>query len=458
MGTQIKKILKTIGKSRKKLLISGIILIGLFFSLSQVFGKKSNKPQYQTAKVTRQSIISTVSESGNVSGNATSITSPTNGVIEEIYVKNGDGVTAGQDLFKVKSTATPQEQASSYASYQSAVNSLTSAKDNQLSLDASMWSSQQSVLDAQNEVDYKNANSTNQATKRDYTDLEKQSIESKLVQAHKDFAATERKYKDAGTAVTAAQAQVNATFLTYKATQDSIVIAPIDGTVANLSVNAGAVVSASNNGNNSNSSSGSSSTPSSSGATTASTVLVIGDFSKMQIKIPASEIDIPKIKPDQKATITLDAFPDKTFVGTVTNTDMVGTSSSGVVTYNVFVDFVAPPSDIQPGMTASVIIQTDRKDNVLTVPSSAIQTTNGDSSIRIMKKEGQVISILVEVGISSDTDSEIISGLSEGDIVVTSVVTTTRTGTGQTTSPFSAVGGRGFGGGATGRGGGTTGR
>jgi membrane fusion protein, macrolide-specific efflux system len=240
-----------------------------------------------------------------------------------------------------------------------------------------------------------------------------------------------------------------------------LVTAPTSGTVANLSAVSGSTVAASagnsgsGNGNSANSSasSGSSGSSSSSSTSSDSQVLIIGDFSNLLIKAQVNEVDIPKIKSGQKATVTLDAFPDKTFVGTVANVDTIGTTSSGVVTYNVYITLVAPPSDIQPGMSASVSIETDRKDDVLKVPTTAIQNSNGTSSVRVLNN-GQINQVEVQTGISSDSETEIDSGLSEGDMVVTSIATPKTSGQ-SGTSPFSGLGGgRGFGGGGRGGGGG----
>src|SRR5581483_12329603 len=99
---------------KKKLgLIALILLIGWF--INSRLSSQQAQPQYQTAQVTRSNIISTLSESGNVSTtNETNVSSPTDGIIQEVYVTNGDEVAAGDNLFKVKSTATPAEQASAY--------------------------------------------------------------------------------------------------------------------------------------------------------------------------------------------------------------------------------------------------------------------------------------------------------------------------------------------------------
>jgi multidrug efflux pump subunit AcrA (membrane-fusion protein) len=112
----------------KKGAIIVIVLLLLWFAGTKVFGQKSMTSQYQTATAQRGSIISTVSESGNVSAQSqVDVTSPSTGIIEEVYVKNGETVSEGQNLFKVKATATPQEKASAYANYEGSLNSYNSA-------------------------------------------------------------------------------------------------------------------------------------------------------------------------------------------------------------------------------------------------------------------------------------------------------------------------------------------
>ncbi len=439
--------IKTIRKSRKNTIIALFVLLLLGFGVWKTFAQSSQKPQYQTVQVEKGSIVATVSESGSVTaGSEVNVPSTTTGVIEEVYVKDGDTVTSGDNLFKVKSTATSQQQAASFATYQSAVSALTTAKDNQQSLDATMWTAQQGSLDAQNTQNYKNNNTTNPSTKQGYTYLEKLSIDSTVTQAQKNFSATEQKYKDAGVAIAAAQAQVNSAWLSYQATQNSVVIAPVGGTIANFATSVGGYVS----GGGSSASSDTASTTTSTGTP----ILVIGDFSQVSVAAQASEVDIPKLKVGQKATITLDAFPGKTFVGTVSQMNKIGTTTSGVVTYNISISFVSVPPDVLPGMTASMTIQIDRRDDVITVPSSAIQNTNGQSMVRVLKNN-QVTQVPVETGLVSDTDTEIVSGLSVGDTIVTSVSSATTTGNrAQGASPFSGIGGRGFGGGGGFRGGG----
>jgi multidrug efflux pump subunit AcrA (membrane-fusion protein) len=328
---------------------------------------------------------------------------------------------------------------------------------------ATLEKDRQAVLDAQNAVNYQQNNSTNPSTKQAYTQLEIDSLNSALTSAHESFTADETKYNQEDTSIVAANASLQSAQLSYQATQDSVVTAPTDGAVANLSVSQGTSVTAtSSNSNsssnsssgtnssssNSNSSSNNSSSSSSSGSSTSggSTVLVLGNFSQLSVVAQVNEVDIPKVKVGQNATVTLDAFPNQTYVGQVESVDSVGTTSSGVVTYNVYIDLISPPTDIKPGMTASVAIQTARHDNVITVPTAAIQTANGTSYVRVLKNN-QLSTVEVTIGISDDTNTEISSGLNEGDIVVTGTNATT-SGSSSTTSPFSGgFGGRSGGGG-----------
>jgi macrolide-specific efflux system membrane fusion protein len=406
----------------KKLIVLVIIMGVSGFVLSSVFGAVSNKPPYQTVTAQRGSIISSVSASGNVSASSqTDVTSPATGVIEAVYVKNGDTVTEGQNLFKVKATATPQNKASAYATYASALDSYNDVVQAKQAAQATLEKDRQAVLDAQNTVDYKNNNTTNPSTKQTYTDLEKASIDSTLTSARETFTADETKYKQADTAIAAANAQLQAATLSYQTTQDAIVTAPISGTVANLSVSQGGSIIASNNSNSNNSSNttsgtNASETGSSDNASSGSTVLVLGNFSQLSVIAQINEADISKVAVGQNATVTFDALPEQTFAGQVMSVDSVGTASSGVVTYNAYINLVVPSSSIKAGMTASVAIQTARVDNVITVPSAAIQTM-GDLSYVHVLKNGKVTTVPVTIGLTDGNNTAIKSGINEGDIV-----------------------------------------
>lgn len=410
--------------SRKRTIISALGILLILFLGWRIFGQAKAQIQYQTAPVTKGSIISSVTESGNVATNSQgSVGSPTTGIIEEIYVKNGDTVTQGQNLFKVKSTATAQETASAYANLLSAQNNLDSAK-------AKINSLQQALFVA------------NQTFVNDKGTANPDTSDPKYIEENAAWQQAQADYTNQQGVINQAAAALTNAELAYEATQDSVITAPISGTVANISVQPGDQVTASS-GNLSTELSNSSNTSS------GSTVLSIGDFSQPYIKVQASEVDIPNIKEGEKATITLNAYPNKTFVGEVSQVDTIGTVSSGVVTYNVYVKFIAAPPGIEPGMSATVTIETARKDDVLTVPSSAIQNIGGQTMARVLQN-GKMAMVAITTGIASDTDTEITSGLSEGDTVVTNIIQPTTSGA--TSSPFGSTN-RGFGGGGFGGGG-----
>lgn len=405
----------------KRVVIVVLLVVAGWFLLTRMSGVNKAKPQYQTATAETGDIIATLSGSGSVtSGTQVSVSSPTDGVITEVYVKNGDEVAAGEQLFAVKSTATPQEKASAYASYLSAQNSLNAAQAKLNGLQATLFKANQ---------DFVTGKGTADPDTDDPVYIEQRAT---WLQAEADF-------KNQSGVIAQTQAAYNAASLSYQQTQDATVTAPSAGTVANLSATPGTVVSASGN----NDSSGSNANNASSNS---SPVLLLGNFSDLTVTVQVSEVDVTKIRSGQKATVTIDALPDKTFVGTVSSIDTVGTASSGVVTFNAYVQLASPPATIQPGMTAAVIIQTDRRDSVLKIPSAAVQNTGGEETVRVMKN-GKVTSVPVTTGLSSDSETEITSGLSEGDTVITSInLPTNGTTSQQTASPFGGQGG--FGGGA----------
>jgi HlyD family secretion protein len=174
--------------------------------------------------------------------------------------------------------------------------------------------------------------------------------------------------------------------------------------------------------------------------------------------ISLNEVDVAKIKLGEQATITFDAIPDLTITGKVTEIDSIGTVSQGVVNYNVQISFDTNDTRVKPGMSLTAAIITDVEQNVLTVPTSAIKTQGGASYVQMFDAplpaplpgvQGSPSLTLpreqaVTIGISDNTATEILSGLNEGDEIVTRIIAPT---TAKATTAPSILGG------ATGRGG-----
>jgi HlyD family secretion protein len=172
-----------------------------------------------------------------------------------------------------------------------------------------------------------------------------------------------------------------------------------------------------------------------------------------------NEVDVAKIKLGQKATVTFDAIDGLSMTGSVAEIDTVGTVSSGVVTYTVKIAFDTENDSVKSGMSVSASIITDSKTNVLIVPSSAIKTKGTTKYVQMFTtplaapatgSKGTPSSVTpnqvtVEIGISDDTNTEIISGLKEGDQIVSSTITSTTKTTTTTKSATSLLTGSGRG-------------
>jgi HlyD family secretion protein len=105
----------------------------------------------------------------------------------------------------------------------------------------------------------------------------------------------------------------------------------------------------------------------------ASDIFEIADYDHLQIVVSIDELDISQVKLGQAATVSVDAFPNKTFTGKVVDIADEGTTSNGVASFNVTIslDTIA---GLKPGMTAEASIEVQKKDNVLMLPIEAVQS------------------------------------------------------------------------------------
>jgi RND family efflux transporter MFP subunit len=187
-------------------------------------------------------------------------------------------------------------------------------------------------------------------------------------------------------------------------------------------------------------------------------------------EISLNEIDAASVKVGQKTTLTFDAVEDLSLTGLVSEIDTLGTVSQGVVTYNVKIGFDAQDPRVKPGMSVSVAIVTDVKTDVLAVPSGAVKSQGDLHYVETLEGAGSdagptgvtsataPIRRMVKIGLTNDTMTQIISGLSEGDLVVTRTIEAGATSQAPAQNNIFQLGGRGTtggGGNAVFRGGGT---
>lgn len=431
----MKKIVNFIKTHKKYLVIAAIVLgIAGFFG-RKIFARQSNKPTYQTAAAERGTLISAITASGTVSaGSNNDISTKASGIVKEVFVKNGETVKKGRKIATLTLDDEAQSRATiAYAAYIDAVNKEKTAEADKLNTDVTMWKARQTLFDAIDDVDYKNDNTTNPDTKKDYTDSEKMIIDKTVDYARKSFEAAETAYTNSGALVSKAKAQVMTAWRAYQEASSTIV-SPVDGIISNFSLAPGVTVVASAD----------TSASAASGSVSAQKLgAVVNPDSQYQVSVTLSEIDVTKVNPDMKVTLTFDAYPEMTFTGKVLSIDTSGKVSSGVTNYPATILVDPTTVKLYPNMAATAQIMTNVEDNVILVPSSAIQTAGGETTIRLMK-DGKVSSVNVEVGNSNDTQTIVTSGISEGDEVVTSASTSTNTtnrSSGQSGSIFGGMGG-----------------
>ena len=165
--------------------------------------------------------------------------------------------------------------------------------------------------------------------------------------------------------------------------------------------------------------------------------LIATDLTKMQVDTNVSESDIGGIKDGDKALFTVDAFPKRTFQGTVTQVRQSPQTVQNVVTYDVVVSVDNHDLALKPGMTAANRIVIDERNDVLRVPSQALRyapatagatrrsgkstgTTRPTPQARVwVLRDGKPVRVAVTAGLDDDTYTEIVKGeLKPGDQVI----------------------------------------
>ena len=150
------------------------------------------------------------------------------------------------------------------------------------------------------------------------------------------------------------------------------------------------------------------------------TMVSIISETKFEIEANITEADISKVKINDDAKVTLDAYGNEVlFEAKVTSIDPAETVIEGVSTYKTKFQFIKEDEKIKSGMTANIDIATASRENVIIVPQRAVTTKNGDKIIKIVEGEN-IKEIKVKTGlIGSDGNVEITQGINEGDKVIT---------------------------------------
>ncbi len=413
----------------KKLLVVGVLVLATWFIYSRFKSTTTQQTQYQTTQVERGTLIVSVTGSGSVANtNSTPVTTQASGVVKTLYVKDGDTVTAGQAIGEIElDQPGKQNQSQALATYQSAQNNVNNAQATYYSLQSTLYSNWDKFMNLAQNSTYENGDGSPNVQNRE---------NAAFITTNDDWLAAEAKYKNQALVVSQAQNSLNAAALTYRESSPTV-YAPISGKISGLSLQVGSVIIST------------SGTTTSSTTTTQSTKVgnIVTEAYPI-VSVNLTQIDVPTVHIGDKVTLTFDALSDKTFTGKLVSIDTSGSVSSGVTTYPALIMLDTKSSEIYPNMSATANIITQTKTDALVVPNAAVQTQDGQATVRVMKN-GVEQSVNVTTGISSDTQTEITSGLSEGDTVITGTTSTQATSS-QTTSVFGGglrLGG--FGGGNT---------
>ncbi|MDR3589301.1 MAG: efflux RND transporter periplasmic adaptor subunit [Negativicutes bacterium] len=177
----------------------------------------------------------------------------------------------------------------------------------------------------------------------------------------------------------------------------TVITAPIDGRVIGKPIPAGQTVAP--------------------GISNPMVLLTVADLSKMQIQVQVDESDIGRVKLGQTVDFTVDAYPGKTFHGVISLISQKATVQSNVVYYTVYVDVDSPQGLLFPTMTARVTVRVGESRNTLVIPLSAVKEVKGQKTVQVMV-DGKPQTAVVQLGLSDDEKTEVLSGIKEGDQVV----------------------------------------
>jgi len=337
---------------------------------------------YRTAKPTRGEIVATVTSSGNITPVVTvNVGAPVSGTIKELFVDFNSLVKKGQVIAQID-PATFRAQ-------------VEQSRGNYLAAQANAEKAKVTLADATR-------------TMKRYESLVR---DGSVSQSDFDTAATAA--ASAQAALGAAQGSVAQARGSYDQARTNLdyatIRSPVDGIVISRAVDVGQTVAAS--------------------FQTPTLFTIAQDLTKMQIYATVDESDIGKVREGGKATFTVDAYPEASFAGIMTQVRNAATTVQNVVTYTVVVGVDNPDLRLKPGMTANVTFESARKNDALKIPTAALRfrpkTTDAPGSAKgaakgpakgaggkriYILKDGRPAPVSVTLGIGNDKETEVTGG------------------------------------------------
>ena len=370
---------------KKKIVLIVLIIISVagYFVYKNASG--SNRA-VETNKLTQTvkigDIVSAVSASGQIeTANYLPITTSVNGIVKEVFVKEGDSVTQGQKIMEITLDSEGQSaKDSAYSNYLKAKNSVESAKNSLYSLETSKIQKEEAFEDEKERNSYQSQD---------------ERVAFKI--AENDFIKAEKDYERQQSEISQLQIALSSSYKDYQA-QSPIITATSNGIIANIISVQGTKIE------------------NSVSERSVQTVASIKIEGTPIASLNVTEIDISKIKVGQKVRLKLNSISDKTFSGIVVGIDKIGEVSSGVSNYPVIIKFDEENENILPNMGVEADIVIYEKSEVLLIPTSAV-IKNGGKKIVTKIENGKDTKVEIEIGVSDNENTEVTSGLSEGDVV-----------------------------------------
>ena len=217
--------------------------------------------------------------------------------------------------------------------------------------------------------------------------------------------------------------------------EETVLTAPVDGTLASVNGAAGEPVQAGNDqtprapGSTAplpDTAASSAFVPSSlaaGGAPAVQAFMVLTGVHSFQVVAPIAELDAARVSPGQQVKVTFDAIPGLSLPGEVLASQPVATLIQDVTNYLVTVNLDTVDPRLKAGMTARAAVAVGEARDVLAVPSTAIQHSGGHSYVVVIRRDGTQAKAEIETGLVGDTTTQVLSGLHEGDHVLLPAVT-----------------------------------
>lgn len=397
-------------RTRVWLAISALAIIAVIvWQIIGAINGGSSGPQYTTTTADKGTLAVTVDGSGYVHATKTASVFPrVGGTVSGLRVGVGRNVSEGDVLFIIDNDGLDTAATRALASHRSSKQQVEQAS--------------LTLLQAKQQLDELENPSDSSTRAPDPTEQDLEIARERVDAAEHGLSA----------AKASREADYDAYQKALEEQESRTVTAPMDGVITELNIASGDTVSSggSSGGQASSASgggtaSGASSTGtgnSSSVAGSSSAPVVISDMQSLYAKVSVNEVDVTSVKRRQKVTMTFDAVPGLTITGKVFRVSPGGTSTSGVVTFDMTISFDIQSQKLKPGMTTSASIVTAIARDTVLVPNASVQTSESVSYVRVLDSTSATATprqVLVKTGLANDTMTQVVSGLEGGEIVVT---------------------------------------